>query len=308
MNWIRIATDIKGDPAMSRMADVCKVRLAEIVGCCVSVFTELPEHAKDGNLTAVPDRALERWAEWEGKRGVFAAAFRAELCRDGVLKSWEKHNGNAIAKADRDAERKRVWRALQDAELEDKRETETGMQRAKLADLTRNGARRGRGQDADAARDGAGNGTGRDGTELLLTAQPTTSGRAAVATRPPRNCAEPKYPHFPTDLCRAMHKTWTTHRGGAPYPQFRRAFGPVFAYPEDQREPTAPTNAELQAAMYSYLVCVTGGRSAPFASPENAAKCLAAIAHANRNTFVDPDRKLDMIADIIHGRSNGVHA
>lgn len=62
-------------------------------------------------MATVPDVVLEEWAMWRGKPGVFAAAFRSQLCDDaGTVRAWEKHNGAAIREADRTRERAREWR------------------------------------------------------------------------------------------------------------------------------------------------------------------------------------------------------
>ena len=42
---------------------------------------------------------------------MFAAAFRRHLCDDaGAVRSWERHNGAALRKAEADIERKRSMR------------------------------------------------------------------------------------------------------------------------------------------------------------------------------------------------------
>lgn len=111
MNWIRVATGMKNDPDIAHIAEACRVRVAEVVGCVTSLLSELPEHAREGDLTNVPDTLLEQWAGWEGKRGLFAKAFIAHLCIDRTVRSWEKHNGAALRESDRARERVREWRA-----------------------------------------------------------------------------------------------------------------------------------------------------------------------------------------------------
>lgn len=107
ISWIRIARGIGDDPKVHAIADQVGADIVAVVGHLVLLFGEMAEHAKDGDLRAVPDSALERWAGWTGKRGKFAAAFRQQLTTDGVVSAWEKHNGAAIQKAEADAERLR---------------------------------------------------------------------------------------------------------------------------------------------------------------------------------------------------------
>lgn len=111
MNWIRIAVGIADDPDIHRIAAQVDTSDAATVGHVVAVLVQLPTHAVDGDLRDVPDSLLERWALWTGPRGVFATAFRQHLCTpDGVVRSWEKHNGGALREAKRSKERAKQWR------------------------------------------------------------------------------------------------------------------------------------------------------------------------------------------------------
>ncbi len=111
MNWIRIATGIMRDPTLVALSEALGVNVPCTTGHVVGVLTSLPEGAKTGDLSAVSDRTLEQWAMWKGKRGKFAAAFRTHLCdTQGVVRSWEKHNGAAIRRAGESAERAKTWR------------------------------------------------------------------------------------------------------------------------------------------------------------------------------------------------------
>lgn len=110
MNWIKVAVDMKADDAMGVIVDDCDVSRYAAVGLCVNVLGTMATKAQDGNLSAVRDSTIEEWAGWDGKRGRFAAAFRAALCRDGIVRSWEKYNGAAIRKAEADIERIRAKR------------------------------------------------------------------------------------------------------------------------------------------------------------------------------------------------------
>lgn len=111
MNWIRIATKMKGDPRMGALAAACRVRIEHAVGLVCCTLMEFPDHARNGDIAAVPDVVLEQWALWSGRPGVFAAAFREQLCDEtGVVRAWERHNGAAIRRADEDLKRKRSMR------------------------------------------------------------------------------------------------------------------------------------------------------------------------------------------------------
>jgi hypothetical protein len=109
MNWIRIATKMKGDPRIGAIATLCKIRVHEAVGLVCCALMEFPDHAHNGDISAVPDVIVEQWALWSGRPGVFAEAFRAQLCDEaGVVRAWDRHNGAALRKAKSDIERKRA--------------------------------------------------------------------------------------------------------------------------------------------------------------------------------------------------------
>src|SRR5262249_15326397 len=84
------------------------------IGLLVQLWLELPDHARDGAIGQITDQALEEWAGWRGRRGRFAPAYR-DLFQtvDGKVNAWDRHNGKALEKSDRDAERTRRWREEQ---------------------------------------------------------------------------------------------------------------------------------------------------------------------------------------------------
>jgi hypothetical protein len=147
VNWIRIATKMKGDPRLGFIAAACKVRVEHAVGLVCCTLMEFPDHARDGDVAAVPDIVIEQWAMWSGKTGTFAAAFREHLCDEtGAVRAWDRHNGNALRKAESDIERKRLAR--------EQRENGAKTARAETAPSARqNTARRPNGQVDETRRD-----------------------------------------------------------------------------------------------------------------------------------------------------------
>lgn len=111
MNWIRISVAIGDDPRVHALAERLGCRVAEAAGLLVLLLCRFPEHAPTGNLAQIPASLIERWATWDGERGQFVAAFR-DLFLDADQKwaAWEKHNGKALAKLERDRERLREQR------------------------------------------------------------------------------------------------------------------------------------------------------------------------------------------------------
>lgn len=272
MNWIRIATGIMQDPSIHAVADATGVSVPTTTGHVVGVLTYLPEHARGGDLSGVSDTTLERWAMWTGKRGRFAAAFRAHLCTaQGLVRSWEKHNGAAIRDSDYDRERKKV-----------KREADKAARRA--ADVRKVSA----GQNPDSPPDvhRRRDGTGRDG---MLTATANSLGTG----EPPRLLPAPveskskpkgpKYPHFADEVCKAGYAAWLDKFGAVDYAAFRKAFAPVFNIPEADRPTALPRDAEMAKVIELYAIAIRGTRAAQFAKPANCAAFASQLATAARD-------------------------
>jgi hypothetical protein len=127
MNWIRIAVAIGDDPDIHDLADALNVPVSQAVGLVVCTLAKFPEHAPDGNLAQLRASLVERWAGWDGERGRFDAELRRIFLKDGVWTSWEKHNGRALQKLERDRERLRT------------RREESSDSSASVAHLSRNG-------------------------------------------------------------------------------------------------------------------------------------------------------------------------
>jgi hypothetical protein len=137
---------------------------------------------------------------------------------------------------------------------------------------------------------------------------------AAPLTKPPKakkaprdegagETGKPKYPHFPMPLCLEMHALWVSKFGAVTVSDFRKEFGPLFTIAEADRPATAPTNAELRDALKSYADLAPMGDGAAFATVRRAAAVLSAIANTRREYAQEPERRLDAIMRIIHGRN-----
>jgi len=164
VNWICVATGIMRDPSIIAMAEALGVSVPATTGHVVGVLTSLPEGSDTGDLSAVTDRTLEQWAMWGGKRGKFAAAFRAQLCdAQGVVRSWDKYNGRALRKMKADRDRKRETRDRQRVHrTSDGQSTghptdirETSARRPGLRDETRRDITTSSSNEADVVRGGA---------------------------------------------------------------------------------------------------------------------------------------------------------
>lgn len=280
MNWIRVATGIKNDPRLAAMAEQLGTTIAHAVGLVVSTLCELPEHAKQGDVSAVPNLALERWAGWEGERDAYAFAFRTHMCTDaGVVSGWERHNGAAIRESDASRERARQWRD----ERRKKRDRTDANEERTANERVPNGLRTENERVAYGSRTPLRDGTGRDGNKEQQQTAKAPRPRAAAK-------GEGKYPHFPMALSDAGHNTWLAKFGATDYGTFRKAFAPIFNIPEADRPPTLPRDAEFTRIVELYAIAIRGTRSAQFAKPDACAGKAAQLATAVREE--DSERRI----------------
>lgn len=113
---------------------------------------------------------------------------------------------------------------------------------------------------------------------------------------------KPKYPNFSRGLCDAMHALWVSKFGAVSYGMFRNEFGPLFTLAEADRPSDAPKDIELRDALDSYVKLAPMGDGATFVTVRRAAACLSAIANARREYANEPERRLEAVMRIIHGR------
>ncbi|HET8772052.1 MAG TPA: hypothetical protein VFM71_13795 [Gemmatimonadaceae bacterium] len=140
MDFVAIDTGIAGDRITHAIAAQCKIRLPEAVGLLTLLFAGMAKHADDGNLAGILDSQLEEWTHWHGKRGTLAPILREMLCDDdGLVRAWDDWNGTMIAKAKRERDRLRKWRAdrVRDADANSTRtRTRTVRDEETVPDLT----------------------------------------------------------------------------------------------------------------------------------------------------------------------------
>lgn len=106
MTWFRVETTAYSDPKWRRMGTRLGLSAEECFANVVGIWSGLADHQPDGNVSNVPDDALEDWAGWRGRTGRFAKVFREECVKDGIVKSWVEINGKLFERRDADAKRK----------------------------------------------------------------------------------------------------------------------------------------------------------------------------------------------------------
>jgi hypothetical protein len=106
VTWIRVEADAGDDQKWKLLGKECGIPADEAFGKVVRLWGRVIEQREDGDLSTVPDEAVEEWAHWTGKEGRFAKAFRKLFTSDGRIKGWADHQGKLIARRHADRVRK----------------------------------------------------------------------------------------------------------------------------------------------------------------------------------------------------------
>lgn len=287
MNWIRIAVGITRDPRVIALAEAVGVSVPTATGHVVGVLTSLPEGSDTGDLSGVSDRTLEQWALWSGKRGRFAAAFRAQLCNEqGVVRSWEKHNGSPLRLAKASSERAKAWR-------DERKANRLRTQNERSSDSVANASRTVLRDETRRDETNSNKELRSDDTEAPVVPPRKRSGKKAAPER--------AFPYFGADdRARAL----AAFRKLGDYNAGRIINAVGFAY-RPATDPEHIPHEYVSLGVEDYCGLVSRGRSAPFASPEDCAKRLLVLAsNCHRHeTGGDPVARVDANMLAIHGHA-----
>jgi hypothetical protein len=111
--WIRVNARLADDAEVRAFAKVILPRssvrlgIAAACGYLVTLWGRVIDEQEDGNLATRDDDVIEEWAKWDGKRGVFASAFRSAFTTDGKIREWDDYQGALIERREKDRTRKR---------------------------------------------------------------------------------------------------------------------------------------------------------------------------------------------------------
>jgi len=333
MNWIKIATNIGNDPKVIRIANALGVGTPHAVGHIVLMLTGVAGSQQDGDLSRVPDDAVEVWAQWHGKgkkRGAFAAAVRAQLCdSQGVIVAWDRHNGSAMRDNERNRLRQKEWRERKRAAA---RATPDVTVTLPLANRGRydtirydtNSNNNNNKQhlhhvaDApDATLFDVLHVVASDTQHAVTTGSAAEAGHGVVTTTAPSrrrrkgdpaaprrgrrddaDAAKPEvqFPHFTLDARAEVFALWKAERGATSFPELVKAFAPFFLAPD---APDVVPLDRILTAIRTYLQLVKHGKQSPFATPRHCASVLGVILK-NQVLYERVDRRaVDFMA--IHG-------
>lgn len=131
-------------------------------------------------------------------------------------------------------------------------------------------------------------------TPITGTITGTVSTTRATASRPRKTVEGSKFPDFPIEARRELYDVWREKVGDVNMGMLVNAVGPYW---------TTERGPAVRRAVRDYVALITGGRSAPFASPPDLAKKLGAlITNAERNA-ADAIARSEGAERIIHGRA-----
>ena len=92
---------------MHLLAARLRIPHAAAYGHVVMTWGGVAEHRVNGDIKNVPDAALERWAQWYGRPGRFAAVFRELFVGStGAITGWVERQGKLIERAAAERARK----------------------------------------------------------------------------------------------------------------------------------------------------------------------------------------------------------
>lgn len=107
--WIRVdACEVDGERVAALVAGL-EIEPVLALGHLVALSGKIAQHRPDGDIRTVSPVLLERWAEWRGERGAFAAVVLGELCDPpGILRNWRETMGKLVAEAEKERRRKKL--------------------------------------------------------------------------------------------------------------------------------------------------------------------------------------------------------
>lgn len=109
-DWVPVYRKVFTDPRMAALAAQLGLARDQAIMHCIHLWHAVADQSPaKGEIGDIDDATLELWAEWRGRRGRFATAYRELFQVDGCIRNWERYVGDALEAAERERERKRAW-------------------------------------------------------------------------------------------------------------------------------------------------------------------------------------------------------
>jgi hypothetical protein len=107
VTWIRVDANAVTSDVVGDLVAELAIHPMQAFGHYIATCAGFGQHRPDGLVREVPDAVLEVWAQWTGKRGRWAAAFR-KRCEDenGQVRGWWR-NSALLDKQERDRRKRK---------------------------------------------------------------------------------------------------------------------------------------------------------------------------------------------------------
>jgi hypothetical protein len=93
-NWIRVRAYLSSAKVALRLAPLCKGGAQHAAGVLQDFWSAAKDNTRNGFIGDATDEMLEKWANWTGKRGAFAAWVREHHMEDdGRIPEWDEYMG-----------------------------------------------------------------------------------------------------------------------------------------------------------------------------------------------------------------------
>lgn len=167
--WIRVVSHLSRRKVAQKLAPLCRGDRQKAAGVLVDFWSGVSEFAQNGFVHDVDDDTIEDWANWKGRRGLFAQWVREQhMDEEGRVPHWDEYQGALETRKEKDRQRKQRQRV---------RGTSDGSHADSPAEVTRNVTRTVRGTSAPTR----GDGTVRNGTNTPPTADAVGSPSSSSA-------------------------------------------------------------------------------------------------------------------------------
>lgn len=107
MTWIRVDANAVTSDVVGDLVAELALHPMQVFGHYIATCAGFGQHRPDGLVREVSDPVLEGWAQWTGKKGRWAAAFR-KRCQDesGQVRGWWR-NSALLEKQERDRRKRK---------------------------------------------------------------------------------------------------------------------------------------------------------------------------------------------------------
>lgn len=114
MAWIQAHQELGRHPKLLKLAGELRIHRAQALGHLLSLWWWALDYRPEGDLSALTSAEISAASDWPGDADRFLAGLQTTgfLDQDGRIHDWYEYAGKLVVARKKDAERKRVERAL----------------------------------------------------------------------------------------------------------------------------------------------------------------------------------------------------